>query len=115
MDLETISIRLVRREPGRFSEGRPYEGDVRNLRPILRQVYDDPENPGYKRAEMGYWYDNTVRFTCWARTNKEADARALWFEALMEDYKWFYRLRGVNRVLFHGRGTFCGADPLLVG
>lgn len=102
--LEAITFSLVEREPGRFSEGRPFEGDVRNLRPLLREVVDDPDHPGYKKAVMGYWYDNIVRFTCWARTNREANKRALWFENLMHDYAWFFVIRGVPRVLFWRRG-----------
>lgn len=102
--LESIVFSLEKRQPGQFSEGPPFGGDVRNLRPILRETVPDPENPGYRLAIMGYWYDNLVRFTCWARTNKQANQRALWFEELMEDYTWLFRIRGVSRVLFWDRG-----------
>jgi hypothetical protein len=103
-EFESITIELERREPGRYSEGAPFQGDVKNLRPILREIIADPDNPGYRKAVMGYWHDNLVRFTCWARTNKQADERALEFEGLMEDYTWFFRSSGVSRVLFWGRG-----------
>lgn len=103
--LEAITFNLERRQPGQFSEGPPFGGDVKNLRPIIREVMQDPDNPGYRKVIMGYWYDNLVRFTCWARTNKQANKRALWFEELMEDYTWFYRVRGVSRVLFWDRGS----------
>lgn len=102
--LETITFSLEKRQPGQFSEGPPFGGDVRNLRPILRESMADPDNPGYRKVIMGYWYDNLVRFTCWARTNKQANQRALWFEELMEDYTWVFRVRGVSRVLFWDRG-----------
>jgi hypothetical protein len=101
--LEGITFSLIRREPGRFSEGAPFEGSVKNLRSILREIKDDPNNPGYKIATFGKWYDNVVRFTCWARTNSEANKRALWFEDLMEDYAWFFTVRGVPRVIFWSR------------
>lgn len=101
---ETITFRLMRREPGAFSQGAPFAGDVKNLRPILREKGNDPANPDYKYAITGYWYDNLIRFTCWAKTNKQANARACWFEDFMEDYIWWFRLQGVSRILFWGRG-----------
>jgi hypothetical protein len=101
---ETVTFRLMKREPGSFSQGAPFAGDVRNLRPIMREKGNDPANPDYRFAVNGYWYDNLVRFTCWARTNKQANHRACWFEDFMEDYTWWFRLQGVSRVLFWGRG-----------
>lgn len=101
----SIAIELMSREPGRFSEGAPMQGKTRNLRPLLREVVADPDNPGYRKAIMGYWHDNLVKFTCWSRTHKEAEALALSFEALMEDYIWFFRMQGVHRVLFNSRGS----------
>lgn len=103
MELERISVDLTRRQPGAFGRGAPFESDVRNLRPILREEIDDEENPGYKRAVLGYTYDNILTLTCWARTNKQANARALWLETVMEDYGWFFGYSGVNRLMYWGR------------
>jgi hypothetical protein len=103
MKLETISISLARREPGAYAQGRPFEGKVRNLRPLRRDEKEDPDNPGYRRAILGFFYDNILRLTCWARTNKAANDRALWLENVMEEYTWFFRFSGVARVLYHGR------------
>jgi hypothetical protein len=100
---ETITFSLMRREPGQFGQGPPFGAKHQNLRPMLREENTDPSVPGYRFAVTGYWYDNLVRFTCWARTNKAANARAEWFENFMEEYTWFYRLQGVSRVIFWGR------------
>ncbi len=97
---EVITVGLVERRPGSFDQGRPFEGSVQNLRPILREVSTDLEHPGYRNAYLGYFHDNRVRFTCWALTNKEAIARGLWFEKFMNKYTWYFRLSGVARVLF---------------
>lgn len=102
--LEAITFHLEKRSPGQFSEGSPFSGDVRNFRPIVREVLADPDNPGYRKIYLGYWYDNLVNFTCWARTNKEANKRSLWFEQLMEDYRWSMELQGISRILFWDRG-----------
>lgn len=104
IDLETLTIKLIKREPGMFSQGSPFENKTRQLKPILREEIDDPENPGYKRAVMGQYYDNLIRLTCWARTNKQANERALWVETVMEEYDWFFVYSGVNRMIYQGRG-----------
>lgn len=96
-----ISYSLVRREPGAFGQNHPFEkGSIKNLAPILREEVEDIENPGYKRAILGYWHDNEVKFTVWARTNKVANDKALWFEGIMQEYSWYFTSHGVARCLF---------------
>lgn len=97
---ETIAIGLVKRVPGSFAEGSPFEGSVQNLRPILREVKQDSNHPGYRNLYLGYIHDNLIQFTCWALTNKEAITRSFWFEDFMNKYTWFFRVSGVARVLF---------------
>jgi len=100
---ETIALSLVSREPGAFQQGAPQEAKIRNLKPRLREEVVDPDNSGYRMAVTGFWYDNVVRFTCWANTNKVANARAMWFQDLMEEYSWFFKIQGVDRCLFIGQ------------
>lgn len=102
-ELESISCSLTERNPGMFAQGRPNESPVRQLRPLLRELLPDPDNPGYRRAVLGQFYDNTLTLTCWARTNKQANERALWLETVMEEYRWFFVYSGVNRVEYQGR------------
>ena len=104
LEAETIAINFRDRVPGAFSQGAPKEGKVRNRRPILVDYLDDPDNPGYKRGVLLYFYDNTIRLTAWARTNKQANARAIWLENLIEEYTWFLTLSGVGRIFFEGWG-----------
>lgn len=104
LDLETITIRLGKREPGMYQQGRPGEGKIKQLRPVLREVIDDKEAPGYKRAIMGQFYDNWITLTAWARTNKAANERALWIENVMEEYAWYFGFMGCSRPpLYQGR------------
>lgn len=102
MNLETISISFTSRAPGAYSQGAPLRGDVKNRKPLLRELIEDPDNPGYKMAVLGFFYDNVLTLTAWARTNKQANERALWIENLMEEYAWFFVHSGVNRILFNG-------------
>src|SRR5690606_3025731 len=48
-----ISITILERKPAAFSQGGPGEGSVRNLRPVLREYVEDPNNPGYRIAVFG--------------------------------------------------------------
>lgn len=107
IDLETISMTFTNRVPGQFAQGPPQikSGVVKNRRPILREVLDDEDNPGYKKAFLGYFFDNVIELTPWARTNKQANARALWLEELMEEYTWFFVYSGTNRVFFDSWGS----------
>ncbi len=102
---EVITFSLVRREPGAYGQGAPFESNVRNHRPILREEVDDEENPGYRIATTGYFHDNVVRLTCWAQTNKAANARAEWLEKLLDEYAWFFKAEGVDRFLFWSRNS----------
>jgi hypothetical protein len=97
---EIITFSLIRREPGSFGSGAPFESSTKNLKMILREEKDDDENPGYKQLIYGYWHDNIIRMTCWAQTNKGANARAEWLENLLEEYQWFFKAEGVDRFLY---------------
>ncbi len=100
---ESIVFSLIERLPGQFAQGAPMSREHANYRPRFRDEFNDPENPGYRCLVNGYYYDQIVRFTCWANTNKAANARADWFEDMMEEYSWWFKLQGVDRVLFWGR------------
>ena len=100
IEVETISLSVISRVPGMYSQGKPGDMGPKNRRPILREMLDDPDNPGYKRAVLGFFYDNIIRLTCWAKTNKAANDRAIWLENLMEENDWFFVWSGVNRLLY---------------
>lgn len=102
---EVVTFSLMRREPGAFAGGAPFEGRTHNLRPMLREEVDDPENPGYRVSTVGYFHDNIIRLTCWAQTNKAANARAEWLERVLDEYAWFFKAEGVDRFLFWERNA----------
>jgi hypothetical protein len=98
-----ITISLQNRFPGAFGKGAPFEADIQNQKPMFREEFDDEENPGYRVAILGYWHDNEVVFTVWARTNKTANDKALWFENIMQEYSWYFTSQGVARIMFMKR------------
>tara|TARA_Y100000310_G_scaffold342279_1_gene444817 strand:+ start:1359 stop:2084 length:726 start_codon:yes stop_codon:yes gene_type:complete len=106
--LEAVTIRLLDRKPGSWektsAQGAMSNRNTRALSPILREEVEDPDNPGYRFAVLGYFFDNKVRLTCWARTVKQANERAIWLEDLLDEYRWYFSLAGLNRVIYLGRG-----------
>jgi hypothetical protein len=112
---ETITVRLRDRGPGVMSRTAP-RGQPRELKPNVREVYEDPILPGYQIWELGWMRDNIVEFCVWSQTNKEANKIALWFEDFMHYNMWFFRSRGVNQLYFNGRDEdFKILDKRLVG
>jgi|WetSurMetagenome_2_1015567.scaffolds.fasta_scaffold61167_2 hypothetical protein len=99
---ETLTFGLRRREPGTFSQDPPFSGK-KNYKPILREAFPDPQNPGYEILVFGLWFDNLVELKCWCNTNKEANTRALWLESLMLKYAWYFRFNGIQQILYGGR------------
>jgi hypothetical protein len=112
---ETITVRLRDRGPGVMSRTAP-RGQPRELKPTVREVYEDPILPGYQIWELGWMRDNIIEFCMWSQTNKEANKMALWFEDFMHYNMWFFRSRGVNQLYLNGRDEdFKILDKRLVG
>jgi hypothetical protein len=102
---DTITVSLVERIPGSYSKGAVGKAQHRVQTERHMEELDDDENPGYRMRMTGLFFDNIVRFTCWATTNKKANSRAKWFEKFMDDYIWWFRLMGTGRILWQGQGS----------
>lgn len=105
LELETISILPTKRLPGTFSGGgidKSMGQRVREIVPHLREEGVDEEDHNYRTAVLGQMYDNWVDFTCWARTNKAAFNRSVWFEDLIREYRWYFTMLGIGRIINQG-------------
>ena len=104
-ELEAISIFPSRRLPGTFSGGgidKTLGKRTREIVPHIREEGFDEEDHNYRTAVMGQFYDNWVDFTCWARNNKAAFNRSVWFEDLIREYRWYFTMLGVSRIIVQG-------------
>lgn len=96
---------IVEHMPGAFGRAKVDKApEVREHSYHLRGIENDPEAPNRAILKLGKYYDSIVEFRCYARTNKTANALALWFEELMEDYRYYYRFEGVSNCIFIGQG-----------
>jgi hypothetical protein len=117
---EYITYRVLDRRPGKRSGGRHGGSElgkdgIREWRPQLRDIRQDPDDITKKVLIMGQFFDNVVEFSCWAQSNKAANARALWFEDLMSSYHWFLKLNGIGESYFVRRSEDEDFDGRLGG
>jgi hypothetical protein len=98
LDTETITFFLSSRFPGKFDQGPAGQGKIKEVTAHVRAVREHPDHPSEKLITMGRFYDNWVTFTVYAKTDKVALARVLWFERVMDTYRWLFRLHGFNVV-----------------
>jgi hypothetical protein len=98
IDTEGITCELTTRRPGSFSRGPAAQGKIKEVTAHMRAMIDHPESPGEKLITMGRKHDNFITFYTYAKTNRSSLRRALWFEELMESYRWYFRIFGFNAI-----------------
>ena len=87
------------------------DGNIRQRRKMFRESLIDPDIPGSKIYVYGQWFDNLIRFNIVARNNKTANARALWFEELIDSWMWFFEASGVKSIRYEGRDADLVVTP----
>jgi len=98
---EVIAFRLLKREPAKMNA----KGTGRPQRRSLHERYES--NPHYPNKVVQIEsrpLDHLIEFTCWAKTNKDANRTALWLEQLFVTHSWVFESRGVEKFFFKDRG-----------
>jgi len=96
VDTEAITFYLDSRGPGQHGQGSPGTNTVRERTHHVRSIQQHPEHPSEKLVTMGRSFDNYVVFNIYARTDYQALQRVLWFENVMDSFRWYFK---VNRIL----------------
>ena len=77
-------------------------------RPHRKSTYLDemnsPEYPNKTIVIEARPIDHLIEFTCWGKSNKLANARALWLEKLFITHAWAFTARGAERFFWKDRG-----------
>jgi len=98
INTEAITFSLEDRWSGQFSQGPAGSGGVREVIHHQRSIQDHPEHLGEKLVTMGRFFDNVVNFNIYARSSLQALKRALWFENVIDGFRWYFRLYRLNLV-----------------
>lgn len=98
---EVIAYRVLKREPALMSS----KG---TSRPHRKSTYSHaamvPDYPNKTLVIEARPIDHTIEFNCWAKSNKLANARALWLEKLFVNHAWAFEVQGCERFYFKDRG-----------
>lgn len=96
-----ITWKVIKRTPGVFEQSKISEAKGhREHNPHLRAVTTDPTDIGYSIFHYSQVMDTYLEFMINANDSAEVDRVALWFENLIEQYKWFFSFQGLNRIFF---------------
>jgi hypothetical protein len=100
-DNEVICFRVLRREPAKMNPsgtGRPQR------KSRFSHDLQDPRLPNKSVVVESRPIDHLIEFSCWAKTNKIANKRALWLEKLFVTHSWAFEVQGVERFFWKDRG-----------
>ena len=98
LDNETIAFEFIMRVPGQMDQAPLGKGRTREVTPHLRYVTDHPSIPNNKLITYGKYYEDLISFNVYARESHVALKRALWFEKVMDSFRWCFRLHGFTPV-----------------
>lgn len=100
--LGVITYSLTKRAHGTTKGGnQPFDSARTERVPQYRGRLKNPEGkPNSYKFFFGQWYDNLISFNIHARSNKEANDIAAWFEKIMEESRVFFAFKGILKYHF---------------
>jgi len=98
---EIIAYRVLKREPALMNN----KGTARPHRKST-YYYDlvRPEMNNKVIVVEARPLDHLIEFTCWGKSNKLVNSRAIWLEKLFVNHSWAFEVQGVERFYFKDRG-----------
>ena len=98
---EVISYRVLKREPAKMDP-------KASFRTHRKATYSyDTANPQYPNKILRVEsrpIDHVIEFSCWAKTNKIANSRAVWLERLFINSAYVFEIKGAERFYWKDRG-----------
>jgi hypothetical protein len=98
---ELICFRVLKREPANMNTkatGRPQRSSS-----WYYETYS-AKYPNKVIVVESRPIDHIIEFSCWAKTNRLANARALWLEQLFINHAWAFQVKGAERFFWRDRG-----------
>ena len=97
---EVITYKVISRKPGmmnRDATGRPVRKSTFSYE---TEIVEEPNKNIFVESRP---VDHIVEFTCWAKTNKLANARAIWLEKLLVNNSYVFEIKGAERFFWEER------------
>lgn len=101
--LAVVTCGVRSQKPGSFNQtNHPMTSSgTREIRPSLRAIEkQDVTDKAACNYYFGQLFDNNICFSIHARSNKEANEVAIWFQNLLAVHKKFFALKGIIRYYF---------------
>jgi hypothetical protein len=98
---EVICFRLLKREPANMdtkASSRPHRKST------YYYDYNSPLAPNKSIIVESRPVDHRIEFTCWGKSNKICNKRAIWLEKLFINHSWVFEVQGVERFYWLDRG-----------
>ena len=95
LDSEAITFFVSHREPGQFGQGATGANTTKERVHHVRSVQQHPEHVSEKLVTMGRSFDNYIGFGIYARTDFVALQRVLWFENVMDSFRWYFKINHI--------------------
>jgi hypothetical protein len=99
---EVICFRVIKREPANMNTSATSRPQRKSR---FSHDLQDPRSPNKSIVVESRPIDHVIEFTCWAKTNKIANKRALWLEKLFVTHSWAFEIQGVERFFWRERGA----------
>ena len=105
IDTEAITFYLQSRVPGQLNRGSAGSSRVKEVIAHVRSIQQHPEHLSEKLITMGRFYDNWIAFNIYAKNDITALNRVLWFEKVMDSFRWYFRVHGISQIVEEGIGN----------
>lgn len=100
-----IRFQLQKRTFGIFNQqSKPHDG-VRAVKPILIDILEDIDHPGYKVLAYAQFFDNSIEFTSWSKNYRDANRGAIMIERFFQFYEPIFKMKGLQLIRYNERGT----------
>lgn len=96
---EVIVWRLISRRPANLSN----EGTRQQKTFRVQYQIRSPKYPNHMIYFENRPLDHIIEFSCWSKSAKLANARALWLESTMVNHTWLFQSQGFDRFYFEER------------
>ena len=97
----TIVHALIKKEPG--SVGKDLFGPQKQVKPMHKEVVNNPKFVGRAVMVNIMRYDYLVEFNCFTTDPRSSELLVDWFERFVRQNTWVLKLNGVNEILFFQR------------